>query len=78
MVNIEKIKMNTNEKNQDEDNLMEVLQHLIDMIDTCVETKQPDQLEITLGDDKLGDKIVVDISYIKKEKDSKKEGKLLN
>lgn len=62
----------------EEEAVIEVMQHIFELMNDCVETKKTNELEIMLGDENTGDKLLVSISYLKtNNKKVKKQTKVI-
>lgn len=52
-----------------------IIENLLNMIEVCTETKESDELELELGGENMGDKVVVTVKFVE-NKNSK--SKVLN
>jgi hypothetical protein len=61
--------MNTPEQEQ---NLMVVIEEILDMLNNCIENKVSEELEMTLGDENMGDTLILQAIYVKNKNADKK------
>lgn len=66
-------------KQDDEAEFVKVIQQIVDMMNDCITNKTSEEMELTLGEENLGDSLIITMQYNKvKKTKSGKNKELLN
>ncbi len=66
-------------KTKEADNeFMKVLQEIVDTMNDVIVSKKSEELELTLGDENMGDALVIQIHYVPNTNNSKNNNTSLN
>ena len=62
----------------EEEVLMQTLQEILDTMNTCIENKSSDELELVLGDENMGDNLILTFTYSKNKNKTNKNKDMMN